>query len=78
MSQSHFDNQVGGDHYKKWPIQPLEYTLANGLGYCEGTAIKYITRWRDKGGTQDLEKAIHFLQLLIEHTERENVGHSQD
>lgn len=58
--------QVGGDHYKKNGIQPWDYILANNLGYLEGSAIKYISRWKDKGGIQDLEKAIHFLQKCIE------------
>ncbi len=56
--------QVGGNHYKKLKIQPVEYIMANNLGFCEGSAIKYITRWRDKGGVQDIDKAIHFLQIL--------------
>lgn len=58
------DIQVGGNHYKKLKIQPVEYIMANELGFCEGSAIKYITRWRDKGGIQDIDKAIHFLQIL--------------
>ena len=58
--------QVGGTHYKGCKIQPIEYIHANGIGFAEGTAIKYITRWRSKGGIADLEKAIHTLQLLIE------------
>ena len=47
-------------------IQPIEFISANKLGFCEGNAIKYICRYKDKGGVQDLEKAIHYLQLLIE------------
>jgi hypothetical protein len=58
--------QVGGDHYMKLAIQPADYILANGLGWAEGCAIAYLTRWRDKGGIQDLEKAIHTIQLLID------------
>lgn len=60
------DVQVGGDHYKKLKIQPVEYIHANGLGFCEGSVIKYVTRWRDKNGLKDLEKARHFLDLLIQ------------
>lgn len=60
------DVQVGGDHYKKYRIQPIEYVHANRLGFAEGTAIKYVTRWRDKGGVQDLRKAIHVLEMLID------------
>ena len=60
-----FDNQVGGDHYKKQAIQPIEYILANEIPFCEGNIIKYATRWRDKGGVKDLEKIIQYAQFLI-------------
>jgi len=59
------DNQIGGTHYKECPIQPVEYIHRNDLGFCEGCVVKYVTRHRRKGGREDLEKAIHFLQLLI-------------
>lgn len=58
--------QVAGNHYKKLKIQPIEYIHANGIPFAEGSAIKYLTRWRDKGGIKDLEKARHFIDLLIE------------
>jgi Protein of unknwon function (DUF3310) len=58
--------QVGGGHYKKLAIQPVQYCHANGIGFMEGSAIKYLTRWRDKGGVEDLKKARHFIDLLIE------------
>lgn len=64
---SAFDTQVGGSHYKGMKIQPMEYALANNLGYCEATALKYISRWKLKGGIADLDKAIHFIQLLKEY-----------
>ncbi|MCX2780410.1 DUF3310 domain-containing protein [Microbulbifer thermotolerans] len=60
------DVQVGGDHYKNLAIQPVEYIHANNLGFCEGNVIKYVTRWRNKNGIKDLEKAKHFLDLLID------------
>ena len=60
------EKQVGGDHYKDMPIQPSEYITKNGLGWYEGNAIKYITRYKTKGGKQDIEKAIHYLELLLE------------
>lgn len=60
------DTQVGGNHYKNLAIQPVEYIFKNNLGYFEGCVIKYVTRWKDKGGVQDLLKAKHFLELLIE------------
>ena len=58
--------QVAGDHYKKLKIQPIEYIHANGIPFAEGNVIKYVTRWREKGGIKDLEKARHFIDLLIE------------
>lgn len=60
------DVQVAGDHYKDLPIQPVEYIHANGIGYFEGNVIKYVSRWRAKGGVKDLEKARHYIDLLIE------------
>ena len=60
------DVQIAGDHYKKLKIQPAEYIHANNLGYFEGNVIKYVTRWRDKGGKADLEKAKHYIDLLIQ------------
>lgn len=58
--------QVAGDHYKGKTIQPWDYIAANGLGYFEGNVVKYVSRWRDKGGVADLEKARHYLDKLIE------------
>ncbi len=63
---SKLKEQVGGDHYKQFPIQPVEFCYVNKIPYLEATAIKYLCRWRDKGGVQDLEKAKHFIDLLIE------------
>lgn len=60
------DTQVGGQHYKDLKIQPFEYIHANGIPFAEGSVIKYVTRWRAKGGVEDLKKARHFLDLLIE------------
>lgn len=60
--------QVGGTHYSKYAIQPSEYILRNNIGWLEGNAIKYLTRWKDKGGRQDLEKAKHYVELLLEWT----------
>ena len=58
--------QVGGNHYKKQTIQPWDYILANGLGFLEGNVVKYVTRYKDKNGVEDLKKAQHYLQKLIE------------
>ena len=66
IKESPLASQVGGDHYKKLAIQPVEYIHKNGIPFIEGSVIKYVTRWRDKGGVKDLEKAKHFIDLLIE------------
>lgn len=57
--------QVGGDHYKSMAIQPIEYIHANNIPFAEGSVIKYVSRWRAKNGIKDLEKARHFIDLLI-------------
>lgn len=69
-TQTATNKQVGGSHYQL-PIQPIEYILANGLGYCEANVVKYVSRWRNKGGIQDLKKAIHYLEMLIEQEEKD-------
>ena len=58
--------QVGGDHYSKLEIQPAVYAQRNKLSYLQGTIIKYVTRYKDKGGVEDLYKAIHTIKILIE------------
>jgi hypothetical protein len=60
------DMQIGGDHYKKHKIQPIEYIHANNLPFIEGNIVKYITRWREKNGVKDLEKVKHYVDLLIQ------------
>jgi hypothetical protein len=60
------DTQVGGDHYRKLKIQPVEYIHANNIPFIEGCIIKYATRWREKGGFKDIEKIKHFCDLLME------------
>ena len=62
--------QVGGNHYKDLVIQPIEYIVKNNLPYMEGNIVKYITRWRKKNGIQDLQKVIHYTQMLIEFEQR--------
>ena len=57
--------QVGGSHYKKLAMQPVVFATANHLDPCAFSILKYVTRWRDKNGLQDLEKAIHFAQLRM-------------
>ena len=60
------DTQVSGNHYKDLKIQPVEYIHANNIGYMEGNVIKYVSRWRAKNGINDLEKAKHYIELLIQ------------
>lgn len=60
------EKQVGGDHYKSLAIQPVEYIVQNGLGWFEGNIVKYITRHKQKGGRKDVEKVIHYAQMLLE------------
>ena len=60
------EQQVGGAHYATKAIQPWDFIIANNLGYLEGNIVKYVSRWKDKGGVQDLKKAQHYLQKLIE------------
>ncbi len=60
------DHQIGGSHWTKKPIQCWDYIIANGLDFLEGNVVKYVTRWRDKGGVEDLKKARHYLDKLIE------------
>lgn len=64
--QSALDKQVSGNHYKDCGIQPIEYIHANGLSYLEGNVIKYTTRHSKKNGKADIEKAIHYLELILE------------
>ena len=65
--QSATDTQIGGDHYTKLAIQPMQYSMKNGLDPLQHTIIKYVTRFRDKAGIEDLEKAKHCIDMLIEY-----------
>ena len=60
------DRQIGGDHYKNLAIQPVEFIEKNGLGYCIGNIIKYLCRYKKKNGVQDLKKAKHYIEMLLE------------
>ncbi len=64
---SPLSTQIGGDHYAKLAIQPMQYSMKNGLDPLQHTIIKYVTRFRDKAGIEDLEKAKHCIEMLIEH-----------
>jgi hypothetical protein len=66
------DYQVDGDHYAKRKIQPIDYIISNKLGFCEGNIVKYVSRWKEKGGLSDLLKAKHYIEFLIEEWERDS------
>ena len=59
-------NDIGPGHYKDKPMQPWDFIVANNLGYLEGNVVKYVSRWRQKGGVEDLRKAKHYIEKLIE------------
>jgi hypothetical protein len=61
------ETQEGGDHYKKYEIQPTEFIHKNSLNFIQGNIIKYLIRYKDKNGLQDLKKAKHYIDLLIEY-----------
>ena len=63
-----YKKQVGGNHYKKYKIQPIEFIIKNNIGFVEGNVIKYILRFKEKGGVEDLLKAKHYIELLIDST----------
>jgi len=65
--------QVGGKHYTEMKIQPIEYITQNKLSYSEGNVIKYVSRWRKKGGIEDLRKAKHYIEMLIEEANSGNI-----
>lgn len=73
LSLDPYTTQVGGDHYKKYAIQPAYYIIANNLTWAEGSVIAYVTRWKDKGGLDDLRKARHTLDLYISQLEAAGV-----
>lgn len=61
-----FNKQIGGGHYKEFKIQPVRFIIENKIPFVEGSVIKYVCRHRSKNGAEDIKKAIHFLQLLLE------------
>ena len=69
-----YKTQVGGEHYKKYAIQPTEYIIKNKLNFCEGNVIKYVTRYKDKNGIEDLKKARHYLDILIAEMQSEDAS----
>jgi hypothetical protein len=67
---SPLDTQVGGNHYKNYAIQPIEFFIANQIPYAEAAVIKYVLRYKNKNGKEDLQKAKHIIDIIIE----ENYG----
>lgn len=65
-TQSALDTQVGGSHYKGFKIQPVEFIHQNGIGYMAGNVIKYVSRYKEKNGVEDLKKARHYIDMMIE------------
>lgn len=70
QKKSALDIQEGGGHYKSKGIQPVEYAYRNNLGFIESNVVKYVSRWKEKSGIQDLKKARHYLDILIEFEEQ--------
>lgn len=77
---SAFETQVKDNHYKTKGIQPLQYIVANNLDFNQGNVIKYVTRYKDKNGAEDLKKAMHYLRFLLEcnYEIRSKVEYSDD
>jgi len=65
------DKQIGGSHYKFFEIQPYEFISKNNLSFFQGNVIKYVCRYKEKNGIQDLQKIIHYCQLEIKKMEDE-------
>lgn len=73
LMKNALEKQTGGNHYKDMAIQPAEYAEKNGLSLLEGNIVKYVSRWKKKGGLTDLQKIIHCAELIIEiHDVKEN------
>jgi hypothetical protein len=70
---SSFDEQIGGDHYQTYTVQPVEFLYKNNVPFIEGNIIKYVLRHKNKNGVEDLKKARHYVDMLIE-LEGSNVG----
>ena len=71
------NKQIGGNHYQGYRIQPIDFVMKNNLDYLQGCIVKYVTRFREKNGAEDLEKAKHCIDMLIEH-ERERTQKNSD
>lgn len=67
--KSYLEKQVGGNHYENMPIQPVEFIIKNDIPFCEANVIKYVVRHKFKNGIEDLKKAKHYIEMLIENFE---------
>jgi len=65
-TDSALDKQEGGGHYKDFAIQPIEFTCKNNLDFLQGNVVKYVCRHKNKNGIEDINKAIHYLELIKE------------
>jgi len=72
------DTQIGGGHYKDFPIQPIEFCMVNKLDHCQSNVVKYVSRFRTKGGLEDLLKAKHYIEILIEFEYGRNNTYGRD
>ena len=77
MSNGALDTQIGGNHYKRYAIQPVEFIYRNNLDFLTGNCIKYLCRRKDKNGKEDLLKARHYIDLLIELEYDNNYGENE-
>jgi hypothetical protein len=68
------NNQVGGNHYQKLVIQPIEFITRNNIPFCEGNIVKYISRYKFKDGIKDLHKALHYVALIKEYDKWHNIS----
>ena len=66
VDQDALSKQEGGNHYKDMAIQPVEFITANNLGFLEGNVVKYICRHHAKNGAEDIKKAIHYCEMLLQ------------
>ena len=77
MTEMAMEKQVAGTHYKKLAIQPMEYSMKNNLNSCQHTIVKYVTRYKDKNGIEDLKKAIHCIEMLMEFEYGKSKGYNE-
>ena len=78
MTESSLNKQVDGNHYKDMAIQPIIYIYANNISFIEGNVIKYVSRWKNKNGIKDLEKARHLIDMLIELETSKSINRSEE